>query len=54
MILTESMGIINDKSYIGKEVYLVDFQTKSISIPNNMIVYASLYDYKIVGYGIVE
>ena len=54
MTLTESMGIINDKSYIGKEVYLVDFQTKGISIPNNMIVYASLDDYKIVGYGYVD
>jgi hypothetical protein len=54
MILTESMGIINDKSYIGKEVYLIDFQTKSISVPNNIIVYASLDNYKIVGYGYVD
>jgi len=54
MTLTESMGIINDKSYIGKEVYLIDFQTKNMSMPNNMLVYAALDDYKIVGYGLVE
>ena len=52
--LTENMGIINDKSYIGKKVYLIEFKTKSISVPNNMIVYASLDDYKIVGYGYVD
>ena len=46
------MGIINDKSYIGKEVYLIDFPTKSISVP--IIVYASLDDYKIIGYGYVQ
>lgn len=37
--LEEGMGTINDKSYIGKEVYLVDFETKSQSVPDNMIVY---------------
>lgn len=40
--LEENMGNINDKSYIGKEVYLVDFPTKSKSLPNNMIVYLSM------------
>ena len=53
IILTESMGNINDKSYIGKEVYLIDFKTKSISI-SNMIVFASLDNYIIVGYGYVD
>lgn len=52
--LNENMGIINYKSYIGKEVYLIDFPTKNISMPNNMIVYASLDDYKLIGYGFVE
>ena len=42
-----NMGILNDKSYIGEEVYLINFQTKSISVPNNIIVYASLDDYRL-------
>jgi hypothetical protein len=54
IILTETMGNINDKSYIGKEVYLIDFKTKSISVPNNMIVFASLNDYKIIGGGYAD
>lgn len=52
--LTENMGNLNDKSYIGKEVYLIDFQTKSIPAPNNIIVYASLDEYKVIGYGYLD
>ena len=52
--LISTMGIINDNTYIGKEVYLIDFPTKSIAMPNNMIVYASLDNYKVIGYGYVE
>lgn len=40
--LREGMGIISSKSYIGKEVYLVDFQTNAKSKPNNMIVYLDM------------
>lgn len=46
--------IINDKSYIGKEVYFIDFKTKSLRIPNNIIVYVSMDNNKIIGYGIVD
>lgn len=46
--------IISDKSYIGKEVYIIDFQTKSLRMPNNIIVYASMDNNKIIGYGIVD
>lgn len=52
--LNENMGIINDESYIGKEVYIIDLPTKSLSEPCNMIVYASLDDYKIIGYGFLD
>lgn len=52
--LREGMGNITDKSYMGKEVYLVDFPTKSNSIPNNMIVYLSIDSNKLLGYGFVE
>lgn len=54
IILKENMGNINDKSYIGKEVYIIDIPTRSISIPNNMIVYVSIDNHKLLGYGYVE
>lgn len=52
--LREGMGNITDKSYMGKEVYLVDFPTESNSIPNNIIVYLSIDSNKLLGYGFVE
>lgn len=52
--LKEGMGSISDKSYIGKEVYLIDFPTKSISKPNNMIVYLGADSNKLIGYGYVD
>jgi hypothetical protein len=52
--LNENMGIINDKSYIGKEVYLVNFPTKSKSMPNNTIFYISKDTHKLIGAGYVE
>lgn len=52
--LKEGMGSISDKSYIGKEVYLIDFPTKSISKPNNMIVYLGTDSSKLIGYGYVD
>lgn len=52
--LREGMGNINDKSYVGLEVYLIDFPTKSKSLPNNMIVYIEMHNYKLIGYGYVD
>lgn len=54
VILKEEMGNINDLSYIGQEVYLVDFPTEINWVPGNMLVYASLDKYTIIGYGITE
>jgi len=45
---------IDDKSYEGKEVYLIDFPTKSKSIPNNMIVYADVNTFDYIGNGLVN
>lgn len=50
----EVMRDINDKSYISKEVYLIDFTTKEIRRPNNMIVYLSIDTHKFLGYGVVD
>lgn len=52
--LSEHIGIINDKSYIGKAVYLVDLPTKSKSMPNNMIFYISKDTHKLIGAGYVD
>lgn len=53
-ILKEGMGGIIDKSYIGKEVYFLDFPTKSNAKPNNMIVFFSIDNIKFIGYGLVD
>jgi hypothetical protein len=48
------MTKVDDKSYEGKEVYLIDFPTKNISIPNNMIVYADIITFDYIGNGLVD
>jgi hypothetical protein len=53
--LNESMMTqVDDKSYKGKGVYLIDFPTKSKSIPNNMIVYADKDTFDYIGNGLVD
>jgi hypothetical protein len=54
IVLNGNPGVLYDQSFWGKEVYLVDFTTKKVRIPNNMTVYASTEDYKIIGYGVLE
>lgn len=54
-ILKEGIGDIYDKSYIGKEVYNIEFTLKAKNVkPNNRIVFATLGDYKVIGYGYVK
>ncbi|MGT2615053.1 hypothetical protein [Clostridium perfringens] len=54
-ILKENMGNISDKSYIEKEVYVINFTIKDKNTkPNNRIVYATLDENKVIGYGYVE
>jgi hypothetical protein len=48
------MTQVDDKSYEGKEVYLIDFPTKSKSIPDNMIVYADTNTFDYIGNGLVD
>ena len=52
--LKEGMGIITEKSYLGKEVYLVDFPTKDLGVQSNMIVYLSIDNKKLLGYGYID
>lgn len=48
------MAQVDDKSYEGKEVYVIDFPTKNKSIPNNMIVYADIDTFDYFGNGLVD
>ncbi|OOM78068.1 hypothetical protein [Clostridium sp. BL-8] len=52
--LEDGMGTINDKSYIGKQVYLIDFPTKNEIEPNIITVFVDMNNYKIIGYGFVD
>lgn len=53
--LTERTGtVITDPSYVGKEVYQIDFSTQKKSMPNNIIVYLSADGSKLVGLGLVD
>ncbi|WP_163583344.1 hypothetical protein [Gracilibacillus saliphilus] len=45
---------IDDQSYQGKEVYLIDYPTKNTGMPNNMIVYADLKTLNYIGNGLVD
>jgi hypothetical protein len=36
-------------SYEGKAVYLLDFPTTDLSVPNNMIVYADKDTFEFIG-----
>jgi hypothetical protein len=48
------MSQVIDKSYEGREVYLIDFPTKTKSKPNNMIVYADVTTFDYIGNGLVD
>lgn len=50
VILKETMGEISDKSYIGKEVYLIEFPVKNGGTQNSVIVYLNLDTYRLIGY----
>ncbi|PIC71244.1 hypothetical protein CSV77_04205 [Sporosarcina sp. P16b] len=45
---------IDDKSYEGKEVYLIDFPTKSKGSPNNVIIYADVNTFEYIGNGLLD
>ena len=54
-IVLEDMGDIFDESFIGKEVYIVEFTIKDEKVvPNNRIVYVTPDEYKVIGYGCVD
>ncbi|MCA0985698.1 hypothetical protein [Guptibacillus algicola] len=55
--LTESMFVKQTdevNTYVGVEVYAIDFPTKSTSFTNNVIVYADIENLKFIGNGLVD
>ncbi|WP_226665190.1 hypothetical protein [Metabacillus litoralis] len=55
ILLNENMTTeLNDISYEGKEVYMIDFPTKTKSIPDNIIVYADVITFAYIGNGLVD
>lgn len=53
-IMSDGDKIVGVGAYAGKEVYLIDFPTKTKAIPNNMVVYADITTLEIIGYGLVD
>lgn len=50
-ILDDGVGEILDKSYVGKEVYSIEFPKKDKRAePMGKVVYASIEDKKVIGY----
>lgn len=50
----DMMQLVDDQSYAGKEVYIIDFPTTDISRPNNILVYADVKTLHVIGYGLVD
>ncbi len=49
--LRESMGQIKDKTFIGKEVYLVDYPSEDSPSLGGVGVYADIKSHRIIGFG---
>lgn len=50
----DMLSQVKDKSYEGKEVYLISFPTDEKSEPNIMTVYADVNTYNFIGYALVQ
>lgn len=52
VFLDEGSAIFCDKSYIGKEVYLIEFKVTDKTAPQSILVkYASMDNHKLIGFG---
>jgi hypothetical protein len=50
-MLKDSMGVINDKKFIGKEVFIVEYPSNDHPTIGEFVVYADTKSHKLVGYG---
>ncbi|MGG2027996.1 hypothetical protein AB1282_20045 [Gottfriedia sp. S16(2024)] len=51
IILRDSMGMITDKKFIGKEVFIVNYPSNDNPTIGDFVVYADLKSHKLIGYG---
>lgn len=49
--LHETMGNIKDKTFIGKEVFIVDFPSNDNPTVGGFVVYADIKSHQLIGYG---
>jgi hypothetical protein len=54
IILRQSMGNIKDKTFIGKEVYIVDYPSNDNPSLGGVAVYADIKSHRVIGYGYRE
>jgi hypothetical protein len=54
IVLKETMGNIKDNSYIGKQVYIVDYPSNDNPSLGGVAVYADEKSFKLIGYGYRE
>jgi len=48
------MGMVEDTSYEGKIVYMIDYPAKNDSGSQNVVVYADTDTFKYIGYGFTD
>lgn len=51
LTLRETMGNITDKTFIGKEVYLVNFPSNDNPSLGGVGVYADIKSHRVIGFG---
>ncbi|UNL87051.1 hypothetical protein [Priestia koreensis] len=51
VVFQKSMGSITDKSFIGKEVYMIDYPANDSLLLGDVGVFADVKSFKIIGYG---
>jgi hypothetical protein len=49
--LRESMGSNLDKTFIGKEVYIIDYPSNDNPTIGGIVVYADIKSHQLIGYG---
>ncbi|MEW4282634.1 hypothetical protein [Priestia koreensis] len=54
VVFQKSMGSITDKSFIGKEVYMIDYPANDSLLLGDVGVFADVKSFKIIGYGYRE
>jgi hypothetical protein len=54
IILRDTMGIIKDKTFIGKEVFIVDYPSNDNPTLGGITAFADIRSHQIIGFGYKE